>query len=286
MKKIAKTILLTLIIVITVLSLTACTGNKDLNFGKELVKLSTQLDVLNELSAGTADVGVMDSIMAGYYMSQDTNYSEKLMIIEDLILVEESYGIAAKKGNTATITKINQALVALALNGTVGTIAAKYGLTDDVVIDTTKTFDYEAIADKSDWDAIIAKDSITVGYTVFAPIAYTNAENIFVGFDTELAEAVANYYQIGVVFQEIEWDTKEMELNSGTIDFVWNGMTITEERQTNMEISIPYLANKQVAVIRKTDKDLYKTTADMKRAVIAVESGSAAQSCVEKTVTE
>ena len=59
-------------------------------------------------------------------------------------------------------------------------------------------------------------------------------------------------------------------------------MTITDKIKSSTSISIPYLKNKQVAVIRVEDKDLYKTTEDMKNAVICVESGSAGQMCVEK----
>ena len=59
-------------------------------------------------------------------------------------------------------------------------------------------------------------------------------------------------------------------------------MTITEELQENTSITIPYLKNKQVAVIRIEDKAKYTSTEDMKDAIIAVEAGSAGQLCVEK----
>ncbi len=79
-----------------------------------------------------------------------------------------------------------------------------------------------------------------------------------IGFDTELAEAVAQDLGIKVEFQLINWDAKETELKSKNIDLVWNGLTINEERKANMEISLPYMTNKQVAVVKKdagiTDK--------------------------------
>ena len=59
-------------------------------------------------------------------------------------------------------------------------------------------------------------------------------------------------------------------------------MTITDERKESMSITIPYMKNKQVAVIRIEDKDKYKTTGDMKNAIIVVESGSAGQDIVTK----
>jgi ABC-type amino acid transport substrate-binding protein len=63
-------------------------------------------------------------------------------------------------------------------------------------------------------------------------------------------------------------------------------MTITAERQAQMEVSIAYMNNKQVAVIRKEDKELYKSTADMKDAIIGAEDGSAGMSCVVKEEEE
>ena len=103
-----------------------------------------------------------------------------------------------------------------------------------------------------------------------------------IGFDIELAKAVAEELDLDVEFKIINWNTKEAELESKTIDCIWNGMTITDERKAEMEVSIPYMNNKQVAVIRKADKDLYKNTDDMKNAIIGAEDGSAGMSCVVK----
>ena len=79
-----------------------------------------------------------------------------------------------------------------------------------------------------------------------------------------------------------DWDQKVNELNAKTIDVVWNGMTITDKMKESTSISIPYLKNKQVAVIRVEDKAKYTSTDDMVDAYICVESGSAGQLCVEK----
>ena len=81
-------------------------------------------------------------------------------------------------------------------------------------------------------------------------------------------------------------NTKVFELNSKAIDVIWNGMTITDELQENTSITIAYLKNKQVAVIRVEDKDTYKSLDDMKKAIVCVEKGSAGQFCVEKNKEE
>ena len=117
----------------------------------------------------------------------------------------------------------------------------------------------------------------------FFIIAYPDTNGKLIGFDTELAEAVAEYYGLTAEFIEIQWDSKTMELESKNIDLIWNGMTITDEIKAACEISIPYLQNRQVAVIRKADADKYtKDTSTMSDAVIAAESGSAGQAVVEK----
>ena len=84
----------------------------------------------------------------------------------------------------------------------------------------------------------------------------------------------------------IDWNSKEALLENGTIDLVWNGMTITEERLAGMTISVPYLANKQVAIIAKADASKY-SAADYDEfvelaadAIIIVEKGSAGEGIV------
>ena len=127
---------------------------------------------------------------------------------------------------------------------------------------------------------IVESGKLVVGYTIFAPIAYED-DGELIGFDTELAKAVGEMLGLEVVFQVINWDTKVFELESKAIDVIWNGMTITDKIKEETSVTIPYLKNKQVAVIRVEDKDKYKTTEDMFDAVICVESGSAGQLCVE-----
>src|SRR5574344_889320 len=68
------------------------------------------------------------------------------------------------------------------------------------------------------------------------------------GFDIDLAKKVGDELGVKVAFQEIVWEQKEIELSSKNIDLIWNGFTITEERQQALSFSIPYMVNKQVVV--------------------------------------
>ena len=259
-------------------SLVGC-SKEELNFGKEVVKVDGMVDILVELDSKNSDVGVMDSIMAGYYIN--AQYKDKLMIVPDLTLADEEYGIATRKDGQYTANQISAAIIELSKQGKVLEIAKKYGLEESLAIDENVKIDLTDETGKADFDKIIASGELVIGYTIFAPIAYEE-NNELIGFDIELAQAVCEYLGIVAKFQIIDWDTKIFELEAGSIDVIWNGMTITDKIKEGASVTIPYLKNKQVAVIRVEDKDIYKTTSDMKDAIICVEGGSAAQFCVVK----
>ena len=279
MKKIIALALAVVMLVGSMFALTSCGSEYETKFGKDFVPVTSQMDVLLQLNAKSIDVGVMDSVMAGYYMSKDTTYANSLMIVPDLTLATEQYGIAARKGS-ALAAAINVALVELAKNGTVDTIAEKYGVKSEICIDKNYEVAEPTEEEMKDLEYIREKGEFVVGYTLFAPIAFKDNDGNLVGFDIELAKAVAAFLDLEVKFEVIEWTAKEALLEAKTIDCIWNGMTITEERLASMAISIPYMNNKQVAVIRKEDGGLYKTKEDMAKALIGAEDGSAGMSCV------
>lgn len=267
-----------LLVLLLTLLLTSCKG-EELNFGKDLVKVNGMVDILTELDTKSSDVGIMDSIMAGYYINQQ--YKGKLTIVKDVVVAEEEYGIAARSDGAYTAKMISKTIIDLAKDGTVAAIADKYGLKDSLAIDTTKNIDLSDETGKADYDKIIASGELVIGYTIFAPIAYEEG-NELVGFDIDLAKAVCAKLGIEAKFQIINWNSKVFELNSGAIDVIWNGMTITDEIKESTSVTIAYLKNKQVAVVRVEDEAKYKSLDDMKDATICVEAGSAGQLCVVK----
>ena len=132
-------------------------------------------------------------------------------------------------------------------------------------------------SDKSDKEYVLDKGVLVVGITDFAPMDYKDEEGNWIGFDADMAKAFAEHLGVEVQFQEIEWDNKVLELNSGAIDAVWNGMTLTEEVKAAMECSNAYCNNAQV-VIRPADKaENYADTASMADLLFAVEAGSAGE---------
>lgn len=108
----------------------------------------------------------------------------------------------------------------------------------------------------------------------FPPMGFRDETNQLVGFDIELAQAVCDRLGIEAVPTPIDWTTKEFELNGGKVDVLWNGLTITEERQEAMLMSPAYIANAQVIVVR-SDSGI-ATLSDLAGKTVALQEGSSA----------
>ena len=137
----------------------------------------------------------------------------------------------------------------------------------------------ETAAEESDLAYITEKGKMVIGYTVYAPMNYTDENGEFVGFDTDLAKAVCAELGVEPEFVEINWDTKETELAAKSIDCIWNGLTLTPEREANMACTVPYVKNAQVVVMKKDAG--YTGTADLAGKTLVAEAGSAG----EETIT-
>jgi polar amino acid transport system substrate-binding protein len=145
-------------------------GN-DIFKGSSKVEVTDQVTALTEVLSGTSDLAIIDSVMAGYYLSSSSSYGSSLKILSSYSFAGEYYGIGGRKGEDAFLAKIDEGLASLYAAGTTATIAAKYGLQEDLV--APSSFDaYSAYADTSSWDNIVKKGEITIGYTIFAPIAF------------------------------------------------------------------------------------------------------------------
>ena len=106
-----------------------------------------------------------------------------------------------------------------------------------------------------------AKETLVVGLDdTFAPMGFRDEQGNLVGFDIDLATAVADELGMQAEFKPIDWNAKEMELKAGTIDCVWNGMSITPERQENMALTNKYLNNK-IVLMALADSDIDVTSA-------------------------
>ncbi len=135
---------------------------------------------------------------------------------------------------------------------------------------------------------------ITVGYTLYEPMNYEENGEL-VGFDTDLAKAVFEDLGYTVVFKEINWDAKYVDLNAGTIDCIWNGFTSSgtdEDAQGNeanrrdlVDFSYDYMKNYQAVVVKASAKSQYTDFATSFAGKIGyVEAESAGESYAENAV--
>ena len=106
----------------------------------------------------------------------------------------------------------------------------------------------------------------------FPPMGFTDENNEIIGVDIDLAKAVCD--KLGMTFEAkpIDWDAKDMELATGKITCIWNGLTITDERLENYEMSRPYMENDQVIVVMN-DSDI-NAKADLAGRIVAAQKDS------------
>lgn len=126
------------------------------------------------------------------------------------------------------------------------------------------------------------KGSLIVGITNFAPMDYQDDDGNWIGFDADLATALAEDLGVDVEFVEIDWDNKILELDNRSIDCVWNGMTLTDEVKNSMECTNAYCGNAQVVVLPAEKADAYPDIDSMKELSFAVEAGSAGETAAEE----
>jgi polar amino acid transport system substrate-binding protein len=136
----------------------------------------------------------------------------------------------------------------------------------------------------SDYKYIKGKGTMIIGITQYPPMNYYDKDGKLVGFDTELAETVCEKLGLKAEFIEINWDSKEVELNSKNIDCIWNGMCITEERKQNMSISIPYMNNQQ-AIVVKADREA-EIMANVDGLILTAEAGSTGEGKIMGTIAD
>lgn len=113
----------------------------------------------------------------------------------------------------------------------------------------------------------------------FAPMGFRE-DGELVGFDIDLATAVFEEAGVKYTFQPINWNTKELELSSGKIDCIWNGLTITPEREENMLFTKPYLLNNQLVFVKANSE--ISTKADLAGKIIGAQAGSSSVDALKK----
>ena len=142
-------------------------------------------------------------------------------------------------------------------------------------------FAFTSCGKKSDLEAVKEAGKLVVGVTVYPPMDYLDDNGEWTGFDAELAKQFADSLGVNCQIVIITWGNKVAELNSRQIDLVWNGMTASDELGEQIDFSVSYAKNAQVAVVKKGSS---VTAATVKDSTIAVEGGSAGATVAEKTI--
>ena len=132
-----------------------------------------------------------------------------------------------------------------------------------------------ASADDESLKRVQDKGELVLGCDIHFPPMGFDDNGTVVGFDIDLAEAVAEKLGVKLVAKPIDWTAKEMELQSGKIDVIWNGYTINKDRNGKVEFTKPYLNNAQM-LVTKADSDI-KSVKDLEGKTIGYQSDSAAQ---------
>ena len=155
--------------------------------------------------------------------------------------------------------------------------AKEQGTTDQTPVQSVEN--KETDDNKTD-ETSLNYDKIIVGLDdTFAPMGFRDEKGELTGLDVDLATAVGEVIGIPFELQPIDWSMKETELLNGNIDLIWNGYTITPERQEKVLFSEPYLNNRQVVLVM-ADSDI-NTLADLSGKIIAVQAESSAVSAIE-----
>lgn len=135
----------------------------------------------------------------------------------------------------------------------------------------------EPSGDKSLSD-VIDKGTLVIGFTEYPPMGFMeNGEAT--GFDLDIAKEVCERLGVEAVFQYIDWDSKVIELDNKNIDVIWNGLTITAEREEEILFSKPYFDNR--VVILTLSGSTVDSISDLAGLKVGVEVQSSGQAALE-----
>ncbi|MCR4579896.1 MAG: transporter substrate-binding domain-containing protein [Treponema sp.] len=204
--------------------------------GARLSSFKSGIDAALDLKTGSIDAVVLDELPAQQIVARNPD----LKIIRDQVFTDskEAYAIAVKKGNTNLLNTINAAIAEMKANG-----------------------DYEALVNTfmpADGNIVIPEAIATSGATkvklgtnaAFPPFEYVNGKEI-VGFDISMGQRIAAKAEASLEVVDMAFDSLIPALQSGTIDFIAAGMSVTEERKKNVDFSDEYFQSEQVIIVKK-----------------------------------
>ncbi|MBQ2916066.1 MAG: transporter substrate-binding domain-containing protein [Clostridia bacterium] len=197
----------------------------------------------------------------------------KYVVLEENFGAEE-YAIGFRKTDNAFALRVQEILDEMIADGKAGEISEKWFGEDVMLRNVDFPAPIEDIGDDS-LQKILDKGYMILGLDEnFPPMGFRDETGTIVGFDIDLATEVAARLGVRLEIQPIDWNAKEMELNDGKIDMIWNGMSITPARVEEMNMSKPYIANRQIIIV--SEDSGIKTKADLAGKKVAAQAGSSA----------
>lgn len=203
--------------------------------GSTIERYNKGADAILALNSGKVDCVIIDKEPAKEFVAKN----DDLEILEEPF-AEEEYAIAIAKGNEDLLEKINNALKELENEGTLEKIRNNY------IGDNTGSYQYESPADiKYDGELKMATNA------AFPPYEYVDDDNNIVGIDADMAKAIGDKIGRKLVIEDMEFDSIIVAVNSGKADIGVAGMTVTEEREKNVNFSDGYTTSTQVIIVKK-----------------------------------
>lgn len=203
--------------------------------GVKLSSFKTGIDAALDLKNGTIDAVVIDELPAKEIVARNPD----LKIVRDQAFADnkEEYAIAVKKGNTSLLNSINSTIANMKSNGDYEALVAAFMPADGAIAIPANI-------------ALSGSNTVKLGTNAaFPPFEYVEGKEI-VGFDITMGQKIAKDYGTKLEVVDMAFDSLIPALQSGTIDFIAAGMSVTEERKKNVDFSDPYFASEQVIIVR------------------------------------
>ena len=203
--------------------------------GAQVFSFKSGMDAALDLKNGAIDAVVLDELPAREIVARNSD----LEILEGAgFFAREEYAIAVRKGNTELLNSINVAIEKAIESGEYDILAASFMPADGNI--APLSFDVPA-----------GEGTVRLGTNAaFPPFEYVEGNEI-IGFDICMGQLIARECGANLEVIDMSFDSLIPALASGAIDFIAAGMSVTEERQKNVDFSVPYFESEQVIIVRK-----------------------------------
>lgn len=206
--------------------------------GAQVQRFNKGKDAVAALQAGELDAVMLDDGPAEVFI----NEFENIRILEECY-AEEEYGLVVKKGNTELLDKINAALGKIKENGILDSI------TQNWIYDGATQSAYQRQKEDS-----YANGKLVVVTNAEFPPYESVVDDEVAGFDIDLMKAICDELDMELEVQNIAFDSVISAVDRGIADVGATAMSITDERQDQVDFSIPYITAKQVILVRDNNK--------------------------------